>query len=70
MDVGRVLWFNESKGYGFIEHDDGREVYFHYTAIAERGEDKRVANGNSVSFDLFQTNIGWEASNIRIIRAA
>jgi CspA family cold shock protein len=68
MDVGRILWFNEAKGYGFITHEDGREIYFHYTAIAERGADRRLGYGLQVCFDLFQTRSGWEASNVRMVR--
>lgn len=62
--VGQVVWFNESKGYGFINLDDGREVYFHYTAIADPGARTGLTSGVKVHFDLFQTSIGLEASNI------
>lgn len=65
MDVGRVMWFNEANGFGFIKDDDGREVYFHYTAIVNSETKKSIPGGALVYFDLFQTSIGWEASNVR-----
>jgi CspA family cold shock protein len=67
MNVGRVLWFNESKGYGYISDLAGREIYFHYTAIAEHGANKRMSGGAKVCFDLLDTRSGWEAANVRFV---
>ena len=68
MTSGRIVWFSESKGYGYIADIQGREIYFHYTSIAEKGPEKSVTMGVEVSFDLFETSIGFEASNVRLIR--
>ncbi|MCB0419490.1 MAG: cold shock domain-containing protein [Bdellovibrionales bacterium] len=66
MDVGRVKWFSESQGYGFIEHIDGREVYFHYTAVVKNRYQPRLTDGVEVEFDLLTTTSGYEASNVRV----
>ena len=67
MDLGRVRWFSESEGYGFIEHSDGREVYFHYTAVHGSGPNKSIITGATVYFDLLDTQSGLEAANIKIV---
>jgi len=61
MNTGRVVWYDEFKGYGYITHDDGREIYFHCTSLKVAGN---PGAGVTVLFDLFETNIGWEASNV------
>lgn len=66
MDVGRVKWFSESQGYGFIEHIDGREVYFHYTAVVKNRCQAQLVDGAQVEFDLLTTTSGYEASNVRV----
>ena len=67
MEMGQVLWFNQNNGYGYIQHIDGRELYFHYTAIAESGRQKLLSHGMKVSFVLMETNSGWEAADIRAV---
>ena len=67
MDLGRVRWFGQNEGYGFIEHTDGREVYFHYTAVVGSGPNKQIIQGAKVNFDLFTTETGLEASNVKVI---
>ena len=61
MNAGKVLWFDEFKGYGYIRLDDGREVYFHATSVKFSGN---LTAGSTVLFDVFETTIGWEASNV------
>lgn len=63
MSIGRVKWFDQLKGYGYILQHDGVEIYFHYTAVAESHKDLPV--GLSVTYDLIETRSGWEAANIR-----
>ena len=62
---GRVLWFNDSKGYGFITPDDGSEDLFaHFSAITMNGF-KTLKEGEKVTFDVTQGQKGKQASNIQ-----
>ena len=64
MSTGKVKWFNESKGYGFIEPDGGgRDVFVHYSAIQGEGY-KTLAEGQSVEFEVIQGEKGPQASNV------
>ena len=61
--VGRVKWFNESKGYGFIEQEDGRDVFVHFSAIQEEGF-KTLREGQEVRFDIVTGPKGPQAENV------
>lgn len=64
MSTGKVKWFNESKGYGFIEPDGGgRDVFVHYSAIQGEGY-KTLSEGQTVEFDVIQGEKGPQASNV------
>jgi CspA family cold shock protein len=64
MSTGKVKWFNESKGYGFIEPDGGgRDVFVHYSAIQGEGY-KTLSEGQAVEFDIIQGEKGPQASNV------
>jgi len=64
MSTGKVKWFNESKGYGFIEPDGGgRDVFVHYSAIQGEGY-KTLAEGQAVEFEVIQGEKGPQASNV------
>ncbi len=64
MSKGRVKWFNDAKGYGFIEQPDGGEdVFVHFSAIAMDGF-KTLAEGSEVEFELRQTDKGLQAANV------
>ena len=63
MTIGTVKWYDEMQGYGYILQPDGQEIYFHYTAIAESA--KIFPVGSTVTYDLIETRIGFEASNVR-----
>jgi len=64
MSTGKVKWFNESKGYGFIEPDGGgRDVFVHYSAIQGEGY-KTLSEGQVVEFEVIQGEKGPQASNV------
>ena len=63
MANGKVKWFNESKGFGFIETDDGSDVFVHYSDIQGEGF-KTLSEGDAVAFDVVQGDKGPRASNI------
>jgi CspA family cold shock protein len=61
--VGTVKWFNASKGYGFIERQDGPDVFVHYSAIKEDGF-KALNEGQRVEFTIEQGPKGLQATNV------
>jgi cold shock protein len=63
MAEGRVKWFNDIKGFGFIETIDGREVFVHYSAIEVNGH-KTLSEGQDVQFDLYEGAKGAQALNV------
>lgn len=64
MSTGKVKWFNESKGYGFIEPDGGgRDVFVHYSAIQGDGY-KTLSEGQPVEFEIIAGDKGPQASNV------
>ena len=64
MSTGKVKWFNESKGYGFIEPDGGgRDVFVHFSAIQGDGY-KSLSEGQVVEFEIIQGEKGPQASNV------
>lgn len=61
--TGRVKWFNDAKGYGFIARDNGEDVFVHYTAIQEDGF-KTLSEGQTVEFEIVQGTKGPQAANV------
>jgi len=60
---GTVKWFNTSKGYGFIEREDGPDVFVHYSAIAEQGF-RNLEEGQRVEFTVEQGPKGLQAAQV------
>jgi CspA family cold shock protein len=60
---GKVKWFNEKKGFGFIEREDGDDVFVHFSAISGDGF-KNLAEGQEVEFDVSDGEKGPQASNV------
>ncbi|RAP75531.1 MULTISPECIES: cold shock domain-containing protein [Paenibacillus] len=60
---GTVKWFNAEKGYGFIQVENGEDVFVHYSAILGEGF-KTLDEGQSVEFDITQGNRGPQAANV------
>lgn len=66
MATGKVKWFNESKGWGFITAEDGTDVFVHYNEIEGEGF-KSLGEGQSVEFEITQGDKGPQASKVRLI---
>ena len=63
MSKGKVKWFNEKKGYGFIEQEEGGDVFVHFSAIQDEGF-KTLSEGQPVEFDVVDGEKGPQASNV------
>ena len=63
MPDGTVKWFNDKKGFGFIEREDGADVFVHYSAITMPGF-KTLAEGDRVAFEIEDGNKGPAAKNV------
>jgi len=68
---GTVKWFNSRKGFGFINSEDGNDVFVHYTALAGDKEEYKTLNENDkVEFDVVEGQKGPQASNVVITEKA
>lgn len=63
MPMGRVKWFNDSKGYGFIEQENGEDVFVHFSAVQQEGF-KSLSEGQQVQFEVVQGPKGPQAANV------
>ena len=63
MQKGKVKWFNAEKGYGFIEGQDGKDVFVHFSAIVQDGF-KSLEEGQEVEFDVVEGARGPQAANV------
>ncbi|HCS76032.1 MAG TPA: cold-shock protein [Clostridiales bacterium] len=66
MEKGVVKWFNATKGFGFIEREDGSDIFVHYSAISAEGF-RTLAEGQEVSFDVVEGDKGLQASNVQLV---
>ena len=64
MEIGKVKWFNDAKGFGFITHADGRDVFVHYSSIEGDGF-KSLGEGQSVEYECVEGQKGLQASVVR-----
>ncbi|MBN1545997.1 MAG: cold-shock protein [Syntrophaceae bacterium] len=66
MSEGKVKWFNDKKGYGFIEKDEGGDVFVHFSAI-QSGGFKTLQEGQRVSFEVEKGDKGLSAVNVKAL---
>ena len=66
MAIGTVKWFNDNKGYGFIEQEDGPNVFVHQSAISADGF-RTLTEGDRVRFDIVQGEKGPAAANVTVV---
>ncbi|WP_161879048.1 cold-shock protein [Alkalibacterium sp. MB6] len=66
MTIGTVKWFNNQKGYGFIEYDDEEDVFVHFTGLTMEGY-KALNEGQTVEFDIVEGSRGPQATNVVVI---
>jgi CspA family cold shock protein len=66
MSEGAVKWFNEQKGFGFIQMDDGGDIFVHYSAIQTRGF-RTLREGQRVSFEVTEGQKGPAAANVQVL---
>ncbi len=64
MATGTVKWFNSEKGYGFIQQDDGSDIFVHHSAIEMDGY-RTLKEGQDVEFEVVQGDKGLSAANVR-----
>ena len=64
---GKVKWFNNEKGYGFIEYNDLEDIFVHYSAIKKEGY-KTLKEGDIVEFKLIETGKGLQAINVEEVK--
>ncbi len=64
MAQGTVKWFNDRKGYGFINQEEGQDVFVHFSSIDGTGF-KSLSEGDQVSFDVEESDRGPEAKNVK-----
>jgi CspA family cold shock protein len=64
MAKGKVKWFNDAKGYGFIQGEDGKDVFVHHTAIQADGF-RTLAEGQQVEYEVIQDVKGMRAKNVQ-----
>jgi len=64
VQKGQVKWFNEGKGFGFIEREEGPDVFVHFSAIQGEESYKSLAEGQAVEFEVIEDEKGLKAQNV------
>ncbi len=64
MQKGQVKWFDEGKGFGFIEREEGPDVFVHFSAIQGEESYKSLAEGQAVEFEVIEDEKGLKAQNV------
>ena len=64
---GTVKWFNEKKGFGFLSTTEGKDVFVHFSAIENSGGFKTLNQGDSVEFNVVESDKGLKAENVKVI---
>ncbi len=67
MMIGRVKWFNNEKGYGFIDFKENEDIFVHYSAIEVEGY-KTLSEDQLVEFKLIETSKGYQAINVKLVK--
>lgn len=67
--LGKIKWFNNEKGYGFIEGENDEDIFVHYTAIKQDGY-KSLSEGQIVEYELLETEKGLQAINVKEVSNA
>ena len=68
MSRGKVKWFDAKKGYGFIQWEDGKDVFIHFTEIQTNQPFKKVEEGDLVEFELTEGAKGLQAKKVMVVR--
>lgn len=63
--TGVVKWFDNERGYGFISTNEGEDVFLHHSQVKEKGNDKDIHEGESVTFDIIKDKKGPSAINVQ-----
>ncbi|MDR3599924.1 MAG: cold shock domain-containing protein [Desulfosporosinus sp.] len=63
--LGKVKWFNKQKGYGFIEQENGQDIFVHFQSLIGAGF-RTLEEGQAVEFDVIQGSRGEQASNVMV----
>ncbi len=69
MTSGKVKWFSNQKGYGFIEYNDQEEIFVHFTGIDKEGF-KSLSEGQLVEFSIVEGNRGPQATKVRVLESS
>lgn len=67
MKTGKVKWFNNQKGFGFIRDENEHDAFVHYSDIVSERSFKNLCEGQTVEFDVMETEKGTQAVNVKVV---